>query len=175
PSVSLPKYVYLGNRSAVPIAVAGEAGATATVSVTDGATTVTGNGTVGTGGTATISLDLSLLKEGGVTATGFLTDQAGNQGGRGLAANATKDTVAPSGTFTITGSVIGGQLMTKNPTLSLQLVFNDGAGLTQMAFSTNGGTSYGTAVSYASTACVPGSGRGLYTIAAPVTHAPAST
>ncbi|TMF16256.1 MAG: hypothetical protein E6I35_10975, partial [Chloroflexi bacterium] len=49
PSVSLPKYVYLGNRVAVPVLVAGEAGATATVSVTDGTTTVTGNGTVGTG------------------------------------------------------------------------------------------------------------------------------
>src|SRR5207244_1834558 len=131
PSLSLPKYVYLGNRSAVPVSVAGEAGATATVSVTDGVTTVTRNGTVGTGGTATISLDLSLLREGVVTATGYLTDQAGNQGARGLAANATKNTVAPSGTFTITGSVIGGQLMTKNPTLSLQLSFADAAGLNQ--------------------------------------------
>src|SRR5439155_634202 len=175
PGLSLPKYVYLGNRSAVPIAVAGEAGATATVSVTDGTTTVTGNGTVGTGGTATISLDLSLLKEGIVTATGYLTDQAGNQGARGLAANATKNTIAPSGTFTITGTVIGGQLMTKNPTLSLQLVFNDGAGLTQMAFSTNGGTSYGTAVSYASTASTTLSGDGLYTIAARVTDVPGNS
>src|SRR5207245_9453057 len=139
------------------------------------ATTVTGNGTVGTADTATISLDLSHLPEGVVTATGYLTDQAGNQGARGLAANATKNTVAPSGTFTITGSVIGGQLMTKNATLSLQLSFTDAAGLNQMAISKNGGTSDGTAVSYASTASTTLSGDGLYTIAVRVTDVPGNS
>jgi hypothetical protein len=150
PVLSLPVYVNMGNRSSTPISVTGEVGATASVSVTDGTATVTGSGLIGSTGSATIGLNLSALKDGTLTLTGNLTDATGNTGPGGAPATSLKDTVLPAGTFTINGGapVINGQQATANPTISLQLAFTDSIGLLAMAFSTNGGATYGSSYSY---------------------------
>jgi hypothetical protein len=173
PTLSLPKYVNMFNRTLVPLVVSGRAGTTASTSLTDGTTTVTSIGTVGSTGTVTFVLDLSGLNDGAVTATSYLTDVAGNPSPVGQI-SAVKDTVAPTGTFSIAGTVINGQLATKSPTLSLQLAFTDvGTGLSQMSFaaaSSNGGTGSLAPGPYAATASLTLSGPdGLYTVAAAVT------
>jgi len=167
PGVSLPVYVNLVNRGAVPVVVTGESGATVTVSATDGTTTVTGTGLVGLSGAVTVGLNLTTLKDGRVTASAFQTDLAGNTGPAGTPAAATKNTVPPSGGFTINGGgpLINGVVATTSPTLSLKLSFSDAAGLVSMAFSFDGGVTYGSSVAYASSASLTLSGAdGLYTI-----------
>ncbi|HEX9364911.1 MAG TPA: hypothetical protein VGA47_14140, partial [Candidatus Dormibacteraeota bacterium] len=171
PSVVLPRYINLVNRGSVPVIVSGEPGATATVSATDGIMTVTGSGTVGPGGTVTISLNLTALRYGTVTATAYLTDAAGNAGATGQPVSDIKNTVAPAGGFTINGGgpVINGQVATTNPALSLKLSFTDSAGLVSMAFSADGGATFGAAATYAASATLNVSGAdGLYTIAVQV-------
>jgi hypothetical protein len=151
--------------------VNGQAGATVKATIADSAaTSVTATGTVGSTGSASFSLNLSSLKDGPLTASATLTDAAGNVGAAGQS-KAMKDTVAPTGSFTITGTVINGQLATNNPTLSVQLAFTDqGTGLGQMAFSTDGGTTYGSTASYATSGSTTIAGAdGLYTIAVKVT------
>jgi hypothetical protein len=158
----------MGNRTATPISVIGEIGATASVSVTDGTATVTGTGLIGATGSATIGLNLSALKDGKLTLTGYVTDATGNAGPGGAKATSLKDTVPPAGTFTINGGgpVINGQLATANPTVSLQLAFNDSVGLLAMAFSTNGGATYGSSYSYATSVSLTlPSADGVYTLA----------
>ena len=157
----------LVNRGSVPLLVTGEAGAIATVSATDGITTVTGSGLIGLGGTVTVGLNLSGLRDGTITATAYQTDLAGNAGVAGQTASDVKNTVAPSGTFTINagGPVINGQVATTNPALSLKLSFTDSTGLLAMAFSTDGGATFGAAAAYAASATVNVTGAdGLYTI-----------
>jgi hypothetical protein len=66
--------------------------------------------------------------------------------------------------------VINGQQATVNPNLSLQLAFADANGLNQMAFSTDGGTSYGAPTAYSGAASlVLPTTDGLYTVAVAVT------
>jgi hypothetical protein len=139
----------------VPLFVNGEAGASVNVTVTDGVTSLAGRGSVGSTGTVTLVLNLSSLKDGAITATVSLTDAAGNTGAS-VQAGATKNTVAPGGSFTVNNGapVINGQQATANPNLALQLGFTDAAGLTQMTFSTNGGTTYGPWVAYSSAGAV---------------------
>ncbi|TMC67910.1 MAG: hypothetical protein E6J13_15660 [Chloroflexi bacterium] len=167
PAVTLPRFVNLVNRGSVPLLVTGEAGAIATVSATDGITTVTGSELIGLGGTVTVGLNLSGLRDGTITATAYQTDLAGNAGVAGQTASDVKNTVAPSGTFTINagGPVINGQVATTNPALSLKLSFTDSTGLLAMAFSTDGGATFGAAAAYAASATVNVTGAdGLYTI-----------
>jgi Ca2+-binding RTX toxin-like protein len=171
PAVSLPAFVNLVNRTAVPLVVTGEAGATATVSATDGTTTVTGTGVVGSSGSVTIALNLTTLKDGRISASAYQTDLSGNVGAAGAPAVATKNTVPPAGGFTINagGPVINGVVATTNPTLSMKLSFTDSTGLVTMAFSTNGGMTFGAPVTYASSASVAINGvDGVYIIAVQV-------
>jgi Ca2+-binding RTX toxin-like protein len=171
PSLSLPKYVNQTNRTGVPIAVTGEVGATATVSVTDGTTVVTGSGVVAANGSVAIGLNLSALKDGTLTLSGYLTDPAGNQGAGGVAATSLKDTIAPAGSFTINGgaTVINGQQATGNPAVVVQLGFSDVVGLLAMAFSTDGGATYGSSYAYGTSVnlTLPAA-DGVYTIAVAV-------
>ncbi len=170
PVLVVPAYINLANQAAVPLQVNGQPGVLATISLTDGTTTVSVSGTVGASGTVTLPVKASTLKDGTITASGYLTDAAGNRSAAGPALTSIKDTAAPTGTISIRGTVINTQLATNNRALSIQMSFSDvGTGLGQMAFSTNGGTSYGTAVAYATTGSVTISGAdGLYTVAARV-------
>jgi len=171
PIVSLPAYVNLNNRTAVPLQVSGEAGAIVNVTVTDGVSTLFGRAVVGTGGSVALGLDLSSLRDGSVVAMVTLTDAAGNTGAIAQAASI-KNTGAPGGNFTINnnGPVLNGTQATANPNLTLQLAFSNAESLTRMAFSTNSGATYGASVAYAATGAVtlPG-GDGLYNVAVLVT------
>jgi hypothetical protein len=83
----------------------------------------------------------------------------------------TYDTVAPTGTVTIAGTLIGTQLATRNPVLALTLSFTDtgGSGPAQKAFAVNGGT-FSTPAAYSTSSTVTLAGAdGLYSVATRVT------
>lgn len=83
--------VTASNVTAVKVAVAGEVGATANVSLDDttAAPAVTGSGA------SPVTLNASSLGDGALTATATLTDAAGNTGAPTVSASVTKDTTAP--------------------------------------------------------------------------------
>jgi hypothetical protein len=117
-----------------------------------------------------LGLNLSSLKDGAITATVSLTDAAGNTGPVAKA-SAIKNTVAPTGSFTINSgaTVIAGQQATANPNVTIQLAFADAAGLAQMAFSTNGGATYGPWVAYSNAGAVTlPTTDGIYNVAVAV-------
>src|SRR6185436_15116219 len=89
--------VNAANKTAVPIDITGEVGATVNGSVTDvgAAHSVPLSGTIPVGGTLTLTANLSGLNEGTVTASATLTDAASNASTAG-SDTATKDTVAPN-------------------------------------------------------------------------------
>jgi hypothetical protein len=132
--------------------------------------------TISGAGTPTIYVNGALysgqaLADGAYTVTATLTDLAGNVSPivRALLPLLI-DTSAPSGSLTIGGTLINGQLATRNPMLALALSFSDSdTGMSQMAVSTNGGSTYGAAVAYAASTTASLTGDGLYTIAVKVT------
>jgi hypothetical protein len=111
------------------------------------------------------------LADGVYTVTATLTDLAGNVSPIVRASLPLRiDTSATSGSLTIGGTLINGQLATANPTLALALSFADSdTGMSQTAVSTDGGTTYGAAVAYAPSLTASLAGDGLYTIAVKVT------
>ncbi|HEX6350970.1 MAG TPA: Ig-like domain-containing protein, partial [Candidatus Dormibacteraeota bacterium] len=259
PRASSPTYINVANLAAFPVSVAGAAGTTANVTLTDGTHSATAALAIGATGTATVAVNASGLADGLVTVMVTLVDVAGNtsptigatvnkdtwvpaaptitlnsaddtgasnsdwitsvrapritatgqagttptiyvngvvytgqalvDGSYTVTATATEvagnvspaatgihtlviDATRPAGSFTITGAiVVNGQLSTRSAALTLQLSFTDaGSGLKQMAFSTSGGATYGTAVAYAASGSASISGAdGIYTIAAQVT------
>jgi hypothetical protein len=109
----------------------------------------------------------------------YFTDLAGNESGLSNWLAITFDSVAPSGTFAINNDtpVLNGMVATANPLLALQLSF-DGTGSTleEMAFSTDGGATYGAAQPYAATATALLVGAdGEYTVAVRVTDGAGNT
>jgi hypothetical protein len=65
------------------------------------------------------------------------------------------DTNPPTGSFSVKGTTLGGVTYTNNPTLTLSLAFSGApAGLYQMAFSTNGGATFGAPVAYSTSGTV---------------------
>nr|MDA8357774.1 hypothetical protein [Actinomycetota bacterium] len=87
------------------------------------------------------------------------------------------DTNPPTGSFSVKATTIGGVTYTDNPTLTLSLAFSGApAGLSQMAFSTDGGATFGTALAYATSAVVSlPSATGTYTVAVAVTDLAGNT
>jgi hypothetical protein len=85
------------------------------------------------------------------------------------------DTAAPAGTFTINGDtpIIGGVVAADDPNLLLQLTFADnvgGSGLSKMAVSSDGGSTFEPEEDYGSIAAVTLPGPdGVYTVAVRVT------
>jgi hypothetical protein len=105
------------------------------------------------------------LPDGTYTVTGTITDFYGNTSALGTAPKKLiVDTTPPTGSFTIAGTVIGGQLGTNNRTIQLTLNFADASGLWSYQISTDGGHTYGTVQSYATHATVTVPVDGLYTI-----------
>jgi Bacterial Ig domain len=127
---------------------------------------------------AGMQLQLSNLADGvyQVRAFQFFTvqSQLGSYSYAGPASAAltlTVDTAAPGGTVMIAGTVINGQLATKNPSLALALNFTDtgGSGVSQMAFAVNGGA-YSAPAAYAPSKTLLLSGAdGLYSVSTQVT------
>ncbi|MDA8073267.1 MAG: hypothetical protein M0Z82_17130, partial [Actinomycetota bacterium] len=87
------------------------------------------------------------------------------------------DTNPPTGSFSVKGTTIGGVTYTDNPALSLSLAFSAApAGLSQMAFSTDGGATFGRALAYATSAVVSlPDATGTYTVAVAVTDLAGNT
>lgn len=81
------------------------------------------------------------------------------------------DTNPPTGSFSVKGTTLGGVTYTDDPALSLSLAFSGApAGLYQMAFSTDGGATFGTALAYATSGVVSlPEATGTYTVAVSVT------
>jgi hypothetical protein len=144
---------YTTNVKAPRFTVTGQSGVTATIYI---------NGTVYTG---------QALTDGSYTVTATLTDPYGNVSQAGTAPHMLViDTSAPTGSFTIPGKVINGQLATNNKTPTLTLSFSDaGAGIANIQVSTNGGATYGAAQAYSSNVPVTLGADGLYTIAIKLT------
>ncbi|HXW06369.1 MAG TPA: Ig-like domain-containing protein [Vicinamibacterales bacterium] len=91
-----PGYVTPANEHAVLVSISGEAGGTVSGSVSSsgGGTPVALAGTIPSGGTLQLTLDLSGLADGTLTATATLTDDADNTSDPG-SDTAVKDTQAP--------------------------------------------------------------------------------
>jgi len=176
PSLSAPAYINLGNRSAATFTITGPPGLFAMLTVSDGVYTIdAGDLLDAVTGSLSLTVDLTLLAEGNLTATASVMSglaSASSASSSSVTVNLVKDTVPPTGSFTISGTVINNQLQSRNP-VALKLAFTDvGTGLSQVAFSTNGGTTFGPTVPYASTPSVTVSGPdGWYTIAVKVLDA----
>ncbi len=118
-----------------------------------------------------------VLYSGQALADGFysmkatLTDPAGNVSPVTTAAQQVRiDTSAPAGTISLAGTLINGQLATKNPVIAITLaVIDSGTGVSQIAISTDGGTTYGAPFAYVASTTVTLAADGLYTIAVKVT------
>jgi hypothetical protein len=257
PTLTLPAWINAITQTAVPLTVAGEVGAKVAYSITDGSHTVSGAGTIGSGGSLSLSVNVSTFLDGTLTASATLTDAAGNVGAPGtrtaqkltvkpaaptVALNPASDsgtsnsdyitnvnkpqftttsgsgttvavyvngvaytgqtladgtytvtaiatdqagntsatatapktlviaTAGPSGSFTVAGAkTLGGQLSTNSKTPTLTLSFTDAVALSTMATSTNGGTSYGSTVPYATSTTVSLGADGTYTLAVQIT------
>jgi len=172
PVLTLPAFVNNANRTAVPFTIAGASGTSAAYTVTDGTRVVSGGGTIGAGGSLALSLDLSTLADGPVTARATLTDPIGNTSGIGTA-TATKNSTGPSATVAVTSVTVtmGGVLWSKTKTIQFSVVVTDSSPATSVAFSTDG-TTFGAAQAFTATPSYTVTGAdGLYTIYIKITDA----
>jgi hypothetical protein len=112
------------------------------------------------------------LTDGNYTVTAVSTDASGNVSATGTAPKTLVIvTTPPSGSFTVAGATtVNGVLTTNNKTPTLTLSFTDPGGISTMAVSTDGGSTYSATQAYASSVTVSlANGDGLYTIAIKLT------
>jgi hypothetical protein len=162
------QYLNSANLSSSYIYVNTEVDAMVSYNLTDGVHTYAGSKAMNSSGQWNVPQGFTGLNDGRVTLTLTSTNPAGNP--TVIIYNLIKDTVAPAGSFGIAGTTINSQLATSNPTLSLSLAFTDAtSGLYQVALSSNGGSTYGTAQAYSAATTLTLTGAdGLYTIAVKV-------
>jgi hypothetical protein len=82
PGLSLPASVNKASQTAVPLTITGKSGTTAHYTISDSSTpakTITGTIAIPTAGTVTVSLDVSTLADGLITASAYLTDTSNHQ------------------------------------------------------------------------------------------------
>jgi hypothetical protein len=105
----------------------------------------------------------SSMNDGPVTTTVTETDPEGNP--NTVVYNQIKETTT-GGSFSVAGTTINGTVATTNPNLSLTLALTAPSGIATVAFSTNGGSTYGATQAYSTAAslALPAT-DGLYTIA----------
>jgi hypothetical protein len=157
------RYLSQANAGDYEPTVTTEVGAAVTYVITDGVHSQSDSRLISTSGFWRLSINGSGFNEGAVTLTLTVTDPAGNQSAATIAL--VKDTLAPVGSLSVAGTAINGAVATTNPTLALTLSFTDATtGLSQMALSTNGGTTFGAAVVYATSASATLTADGIYTI-----------
>jgi hypothetical protein len=136
--------------------------------LTDGVHTESGSKQMNSSGQWNVPVTFLTLNDGPISLNVTSTDPEGNY--NTFAPSLIKDTVAPAGSFTVAGTTLNGYTATNNATLALNLGFTATSGIGTVAFSTNGGSTYGAAQAYAATASLPLTGAdGLYTIAVQVT------
>jgi hypothetical protein len=111
------------------------------------------------------------LAPGSYTVTAVASDAYGNSATGTAPKTLVIVTSPPSGSWSISGGqVVGGTLTTTSTTPTLTLSFTDPGGISTMAVSTNGGTSYAAATAYASTVTTSlANGLGLYTVVVKLT------
>jgi hypothetical protein len=166
--LSAPPYINISNVSKYQPLMTGEVNATASFVMTDGVHTQSGTKPVNSSGQWNLPITASTFNDGPVTVTVTEVEPSGNQSIATL--NLVKDTVAPGGSFSIGGTSINGTVATANPTLALTLNFTAPTGIGAVAFSTDGGSTFGAAQPYSATAALTLTGAdGLYTIAVLVT------
>jgi len=166
-TVAAPTYITPANVKTYQPLLTTEADATDTYVMTDGINTQSGTKVTTPSGQWNLPITATSFKDGTITLTLTVTDPAGNP--TVMTLNLVKDTAAPVGSFTIAGTMINGVVASANPTLSLSLAFTAASGIGTVAFSTNGGSTYGSPQPYATTASVALGTDGLYTIAIQVT------
>jgi hypothetical protein len=156
-------YLTASNVNSAYLYVNAEVGTKVTYTLSDGVHLYTGSKQMNASGQWNVPLKFSGLNDGPIYLNVTATDSEGNP--NTFAPNLVKETVAPGGSFSIGGTVINSVAATNNPTLALSLAFTAPSGITAVAFSTNGGSTYGAAQAYSATASLPLSGAdGLYTI-----------
>jgi hypothetical protein len=77
-SLSLPPYINNANVTSVPITAFGEVGASASYTISDGTTTISGSKSIPASGKWNLNPNVSSLKDGTLTLTVTETDAAGN-------------------------------------------------------------------------------------------------
>jgi hypothetical protein len=145
----------------------GPAGANAHWTIGDGAKSVSGDATIGTNGSVTVEIDVSTLADGVLVGSVLETDILGNTAD-GPSITWLKDTAAASGGFQVNGATpINGIVATNNRYLSLALNYFDiTSGVSEMAFSTDGGMTWTPVESYGAFGAVAlGTTDGLYNVA----------
>jgi hypothetical protein len=166
-----PTYINAANVASYHPTMSGEKWSTVSFVMTDGVHTQTATTVINGSAWWNLPVTAAAFNDGLITLTVTETDGEGNP--NVVTLNLVKDTVAPAGSLTIAASAINGQLATSNPTLALSLAYSDvTTGVSTMAISTNGGSTYGPTIPYAATASValPAT-DGLYTVAVNVTDA----
>lgn len=119
-----------------------------------------------------------VLTTGTYTVTAISYNAAGNPSATATAPKTLViDTNPPTGSFTVKGTAQSGVTYTNSPTLSLTLSFSGSpAGLYQVAFSTNGGATYGTPVTYSTSGTLKLLAvTGTYTVAVKITDMAGNT
>ncbi len=161
--MAAPTYITTANVRTYQPLLTTEADATDTYVMTDGITTQSGTKVTTPSGQWNLPVTASSFKDGPITLTLTVTDPAGNP--TVITYNLIKETTAPGGSFVIGGTTINGVTATTNPALALTLAFTAPSGIATVAYSSNGGSTYGAAQAYSTTASIPLTADGLYTIA----------
>lgn len=97
-TIEIPDYINIANESAVPVTITSNENGTYGYDISDGLSHVTGSGIITGGVSVVLSLDLSGLAEGTVTADASVEDAVGNIG-YALQDTALKDTIPPEVTI----------------------------------------------------------------------------
>jgi hypothetical protein len=143
--------------------IAGESGSTVQWTIADGTHFLSGSHVLNASGQwNNTGAYWTSMNDGPVTTTVTLTDAEGNP--NTIVYNQIKETAAPGGSFAIAGTTINGTVATNNPALTLNLALTAPSGINTIAISTNGGSTYGAAQPYATTASATLGADGLYTI-----------
>jgi hypothetical protein len=133
------------------------------------AVSTNGGSTFGASQAYSSSVPVTLGADGTYTIVVKATDVAGNTATSSL--SVVLSTVAPTGSFSITGAKpYNGKLLTNNKTPTLALSFSAAVGgMSTVAVSTNGGTTFGASQAYSSSVPVTLGADGTYTIVVKVT------
>ena len=158
------KYLTGSNVSSAYISLQAESSSTVQWTITDGVHILSGSHVINPSGQwNNTGAYFTSMNDGPVTATVTATDVEGNP--NTIVYNLIKETVAPGGSFSIAGTVINTVTATTNPTLALSLAFTAPSGIATVAYSTNGGSTYGATQAYSTSASLLLTADGLYTIA----------
>ena len=103
-AIEIPYYINIANEAAVPVTISSNEDGEYSYKISDGVNFVTGSGAITAGVAVNLTLDLSDLDDGDITADASVVDAVGNIG-YAPQETAFKDTVAPA-----TDSVLDGEL-----------------------------------------------------------------